>query len=127
MIDIEIQISISKRSSGWEINYNPPLPPQVTPLWLACWIGSETDNWDVALWLLSKGANPNKAAKLVSKDGVSQFNQVQTPLYWAVDGNSTEVVRSLLANGARQDLNSGGGEIVSSYFIIIIVSHISAI
>ena len=27
MIDIEIQISISKRSSGWAINYAPPHPP----------------------------------------------------------------------------------------------------
>ena len=56
--------------------------------------------------LLSKGADPNKAAK-------DKKDNVRTPLYEAVFGGSTEVVRSLLASGARQNLDSqsGGGEL----------------
>ena len=69
-------------------------------MFLACELGADK----AALLLLSKGADPNKAAKDV--DGY-----VTTPLYVAAESGSTEVVRSLLASGARQDLDSGGGEL----------------
>ena len=82
----------------------PPPPPQVTPLFIAC----KEDHSEAALLLLSKGADPNKAAK--DDDG-----DVITPLYMAVEiaieTESTEVVKSLLASGARQDLDTGGGEL----------------
>ena len=55
--------------------------------------------------LLSKGADPNKAAAKESFDGNVT---VVTPLYYAINHGSTEVVRSLLASGARQDLDTGG-------------------
>ena len=58
-----------------------------------------------ALFLLSKGADPNKAAK-------DEDRHVITPLYRASYHGSTEVVRSLLASGARQDLDTGGGELL---------------
>ena len=61
-------------------------------------------NSEAALLLLSKGADPNKAAK--DDDG-----NVETPLYGATYHGSTEVVRSLLERGARQDLDRGGGEL----------------
>ena len=54
--------------------------------------------------LLSKGADPNKAAE--DEDG-----HTVTPLYMASLHGSTEVVKSLLASGARQDLDTGGGEL----------------
>ena len=60
--------------------------------------------------LLSKGADPNKAAK-ISSDGNVTAPYTATPLYYAVAHGSTEVVRSLLASGARQDLDTGGGEL----------------
>ena len=78
----------------------PPSPPQATPLFLACFAGHSK----AALLLLSKGADPNKAAK--DGDG-----EVVTPLYHAVYLGLTEVVKSLLASGARQDLDTGGGEL----------------
>ena len=57
-----------------------------------------------ALLLLSKGADPNKAAK--ENDG-----HVYTPLYEAVSFGSIETVKTLLERGARQDLDTGGGEL----------------
>ena len=60
--------------------------------------------------LLSKGANPNKAVTWIDEDGEED---VVTPLWWAASNGLTEVVRSLLAHGARQDLDSdtGGGKL----------------
>ena len=58
--------------------------------------------------LLSKGADPNKAARYIDEDG---YVHVETPLYMAAFHGSTEVVRSLLERGARQDLDRGGGEL----------------
>ena len=55
--------------------------------------------------LLSKGADPNKAA-IHSED-----EDVNTPLYRAAARGNTDVVRSLLERGARQDLDTGGGEL----------------
>ena len=65
--------------------------PQVTPLYLACVF----QFWDSALLLLSKGADPNKAAR--RSDGY-----VETPLSYAACFGSTEVCRHLLRNGANQ-------------------------
>ena len=61
----------------------------MTPLLLACWF----EAWDSALLLLSRGADPNKAA--IDSDG-----DVKTPLYEAAEYNSPAVCRSLLAKGA---------------------------
>ena len=70
----------------------------MTPLNLACFFGAENE----ALLLLSRGADPNKLARW--KSGVS------SPLCLAVLHGWTEVVRILLASGARTDLDTGGGE-----------------
>ena len=70
--------------------------PQATPLFAACM----NQAWDLALLLLSKGADPNKAA--TDKDGESQ-----TPLYHAAKFGSIAVCKALLANRASQDLNTG--------------------
>ena len=78
----------------------PPSPPQATPLFLACFAGHSK----AALLLLSKVADPNKAAK--ENDG-----HVYTPLYEAVSFGSIEIVKTLLERGARQDLDTGGGEL----------------
>ena len=67
--------------------------PQATPLWLAC----NSESWESALLLLSKGADPNLPA-IWSGDG-----SVTTPLFWAADEGSLETVRELLKRGARQD------------------------
>ena len=87
----------------------PPYPLQATPLFLACHVG----NSEEALLLLSKGADPNKAAKESFDGNVT----VVTPLYYAIEHGSTEVVRSLLASGARQDLDTGGGN--AWYFLLL--------
>ena len=79
----------------------PPPPPQATPLYLAC----RFNHSEAALLLLSKGADPNKVAIGGRKVGVV------TPLYGAVSIGSIEVVRSLLERGARQDLDTGEGEL----------------
>ena len=71
-------------------------------MWLACWDGRDK----AALLLLSKGADPNKAARYVKDD-----EDVITPLFMAAERGNTEVVRSLLASGARQDIDTGGGEL----------------
>ena len=52
--------------------------------------------WDIVLLLLSKGADPNKAAS--DEDG-----NVQTPLFLAISNGSIDVCRSLLESGAKQD------------------------
>ena len=70
----------------------------MTPLFLACFIGAERS----ALLLLSRGADPNKLARW--KSGAT------SPLCEAVLQDCTEVVRILLASGARTDLDTGGGE-----------------
>ena len=69
------------------------IPPQVTPLWLACYFTAE----ESALLLLNRGADPNKGAR--RSNGF-----VHTPLYWAAFYNLTAVCKSLLARGARLDL-----------------------
>ena len=70
-------------------------------MFLACKFGYDK----AALLLLSKGADPNKAAK--DDDGDVQY--VETPLYEAIqeaaESGSTEVVRVLLERGA--DPNKG--------------------
>ena len=70
----------------------------MTPLFLACFFRAET----LTLLLLSRDADPNKLARWKSS--------VRSPLYEAVANNWTEMVRSLLASGARQDLDTAGGE-----------------
>ena len=65
--------------------------PQVTPLLFACMAQA----WDIALLLLSKGADPNTAA---SVDG-----DVLTPLFLAIKFDSIDVCRSLLESGAKQE------------------------
>ena len=62
-------------------------------------------NWHM-MASLSKGADPNKAARYVKDD-----EDVITPLFMAAERGNTEVVRSLLASGARQDIDTGGGEL----------------
>ena len=83
---------------GYKEVSQPPLSllPQVTPLWLAIRFAA----LDSALLLLSKGADPNKAAR--REDG-----DVFTPLHEAAWRGSTEVCRSLLASGAMQDIGGG--------------------
>ena len=66
-------------------------------MFLACELGADK----AALLLLGKGADPNKAAR-------EGDVHVITPLYLAAKTGSTKVVRSLLASGARQDLDTGG-------------------
>ena len=66
--------------------------PQATPLFLACMCKA----WDSALLLLSKGADPNKAAR--DKDG-----DVRTPLLCAISEGSIDICKRLLESGASQD------------------------
>ena len=78
--------------------------------------------------LLSKGADPNKVARMFEAD---EFVDQSTPLYYAAAGGypdireagsgPIEVVRSLLASGARQDLDTGGGDHISSLLLSIMV------
>ena len=58
--------------------------------------------------LLESKADPNKGYRSTDSDGEVH---VTTPLYAAAEQESTEVVRILLANGARQDVDTGGGEL----------------
>ena len=71
---------------------------EITPLWLACFCKI----WDSALLLLRRGSDPNKAVRKPIR------GCVRTPLYWAAADGATQVCRSLLANGARQDIDTGG-------------------
>ena len=113
-------------------------------------------NSEAALLLLSKGANPNKAATIdfhpledgeysienmenmtiedrefhpledreFSMENMENMTMengdavvtVETPLFHAVFSGKTEVVRSLLESGARQDLDTGGGELNVHHF-----------
>ena len=70
-----------------------------TPLYLAASDGSI----ELVKNLLASGADPNK--------GYYIGGFVRTPLYAAAEGGYTEVVKILLASGARQDLDTGGGEL----------------
>ena len=74
----------------------------ITPLYLAF------SSIELVKGLLASGADPNKGQRRTREDG-SRF--VRTPLYEAAVYGSTEVVKSLLENGARQDLDTGGGEL----------------
>ena len=73
----------------------PPSPPQVTPLWLACWSNSTNS----ALLLLSLGADPNIVTRWKRGGGVTS-----SPLHQAAYYNNTAVCRSLLASGAKLDV-----------------------
>ena len=75
-----------------------PFSPQVTPLFLACIFKA----WNSALLLLSKGADPNKAARLCDDD-----LETATPLLFAAGHGNTDVCKTLLASGARQDTGLG--------------------
>ena len=70
-----------------------PSPPQATPLFLACLNGVS----ELAVLLLSKGADPNLPA-INSKAG-----SLKTPLWFAAKGGALETVRELLRHGARLD------------------------
>ena len=50
--------------------------------------------WNIALLLLSKGADPNKAA--TDEDG-----DVWTPLFYAIKHGSIDVCKRLLESGAN--------------------------
>ena len=96
-----------------EVSQPPSPPPQVTPLFVACNVGNPKVGADkAALLLLSKGADPNKAAKQ-TRQGVTR--QV-TPLSQAVWRGSTKVVKSLLVSGAKQDLDTGRGELIIHHY-----------
>ena len=75
-----------------------------TPLYIAAMY----EKTEVVRSLLESKADPNERARSTDKDGVVD---VTTPLYWAADGGYTEIVKILLASGARQDLDTGGGEL----------------
>ena len=83
-------------SKRW-VSLPAPSPPQTTPLYIAC----DSESWESALLLLSRGADPNRPG-IDSHDGSSL-----SPLYWAAWRGSLETARELLKHGARQDL---GGE-----------------
>ena len=87
----------------WHIKYDHP---QATSLLHACYYQA----WDIALLLLSKGADPNKTA--MKEDG-----DVVTPLFYAAKFASIDMCKSLLASGARQDI--GLGKLGLSYSINI--------
>ena len=72
-------------------------PPQVTPLWIACWF----ESWELAVLLLSRGADPNRPA-IYSKDGSDHAIHAITPLQLFPVG-SLETVKELLKQGARLD------------------------
>ena len=57
--------------------------------------------------LLESKADPNKGRSSTDEDGEVTMT---TPLYMAAWDGYTEVVKTLLASGARQDLDTGGGE-----------------
>ena len=84
------------RGYKWVRHVHLPFPPvltQVTPLLAACMNRA----WDLALLLLSKGADPNTAATY--EDG--KKSPIQTPLYLSAVWGSIDVCKSLLASGAR--------------------------
>merc|ERR1719228_1599061 len=73
---------------------------EVTPLWIACWF----ESWELAVLLLSRGADPNRPA-IDSKDG---SDHAITPLWMAACMGSLETVKELLKQGARLDRDTGG-------------------
>ena len=77
-----------------------------TPLFMA----AQHESTEVAWSLLASGADPNKGYRSTDEDGDVD---VTTPLYAAAQFGYTEIVKSLLASGARQDLDTGGGELNS--------------
>ena len=64
---------------------------------------------EVVRSLLESKADPNKGFRITYEDGSVAI--LETPLYEAVEEGSTEIVKILLASGARQDLDTGGGEL----------------
>ena len=84
------------RGYKWVRHVHLPFPPvltQVTPLLAACMNRA----WDLALLLLSKGADPNTAATIENGDK----SPIQTPLYLSAVWGSIDVCKNLLASGAR--------------------------
>ena len=67
-------------------------PPQVTPLWIACWF----ESWESAVLLLSRGADPNLPS-------ISSKYALTTPIWLAAWRGSLETVKELLRHGARLD------------------------
>ena len=63
---------------------------------------------EVVRSLLERGADPNEGMRKTDKDGNVT---VETPLYKAAKEGFPEVVKILLERGARQDLDTGGGEL----------------
>ena len=74
---------------------------------------------EIVKGLIASGADPNKGYKSTDLDGDVSVN---TPLSEAAEEGSIEIVKILLAMGARQDLDTGGGELGRSYIVIIIIS-----
>ena len=72
----------------------PLSPPQVTPLYLACFYNATNS----ALLLLSHGADPNNVPRYKDDGSVAS-----SPLYLAALNNNIAVCRSLLASGAKQE------------------------
>ena len=75
-----------------------------TPLYAA----AEQGRTEVVRSLLESKADPNEGERITFKDGDVT---VKTPLYQAAWWGYPEVVKILLASGARQDLDTGGGEL----------------
>ena len=73
-----------------------------TPLYKA----AEHGYVEVVRSLLESKADPNEGVRITYKDVT-----VYTPLYAAAEEGNTDVVKILLASGARQDLDTGGGEL----------------
>ena len=95
----EISGPIANATCSAHVHGLPYYFHEITPLWLACYFNV----WDSALLLLRRGSDPNKAVRR-DTDG---RGYVRTPLYWAAVSGATVVCRSLLANGARQDIDTG--------------------
>ena len=74
----------------------------ITPLYMAF------SSIELVKGLLASGADPNKGYKSTDLDGDVSVN---TPLSEAAEEGSIDIVKILLAMGARQDLDTGGGEL----------------